>query len=624
MFLETINKENDIKKIRKEDYDKLAEEIREFLIEKISMCGGHLASNLGVVELTMALHLSLDLPNDKIVWDVGHQSYTHKILTGRKDEFNKLRAYGGVSGFPKRRESECDAFDTGHSSTSVSAALGIVTGYGLSGNDGTVVAVIGDGALTGGMAFEALNNASNINRNFIIVLNDNHMSISENVGGLSSYLTGIRTDEKYNDIKAGVVKSLNSIPVVGEKLVSNIRKTKDSIKQLVVPGMLFENMGIVYLGPVDGHNITQMVKVFREAKSLDKAVLIHVITKKGKGYKPAEKHPSRFHGTGPFDKETGRSIVPKTKESYTDVFSNAIVEAAGKHDNIVAVSAAMPDGTGLTSFSKEFPERFFDVGIAEQHAVTFAAGLAVSGYRPFVAIYSSFLQRAYDQILHDVCIQDLPIVFAIDRAGLVGGDGETHQGIFDISYLRTIPNMSICAPKNKWELEDMISYASYSSGPIAIRYPRDVAWTGLEEYREPIKYGKAEVIYDEKDILLFAEGNMVKSACKVRDVLKERGYFVSLVNARFIKPFDEELICEMSRRHSLIVTLEDNVLNGGFGEGVTRFVENNCKESDVLNIGVPNIYVEHGSLKDIRKESHLDTETIVERIVDKMERRANV
>ncbi|MBE5939037.1 MAG: 1-deoxy-D-xylulose-5-phosphate synthase [Lachnospiraceae bacterium] len=619
MFLENINKENDIKQISREDYGKLAEEIREFLVDKISVCGGHLASNLGVVELTMALHLSLDLPNDKIVWDVGHQSYTHKILTGRKEEFNKLRTYGGMSGFPKRRESDCDCFDTGHSSTSISAALGIVTGYELSGNEGTVVAVIGDGALTGGMALEALNNASALKRNFIIVLNDNNMSISENVGGLSSYLSEVRAGETYNDIKAGVVKSLNNIPVVGEKLITQIKKTKSSIKQLVVPGMFFENMGITYLGPVDGHNINQMVRIFNEAKTLDHACIIHVLTKKGKGYKLAEKYPSRFHGISPFDKKTGKLLTPKTGMSYTDVFSSKIIELAKENNNIVAISAAMPDGTGLKKFSREFPEKFFDVGIAEEHAVTFAAGLAVAGYHPVVALYSSFLQRAYDQVLHDVCIQDLPVVFAIDRAGLVGGDGETHQGIFDISYLRTIPNMSICAPKNKWELEDLLSFASIYNGPIAIRYPRENAWEGLEDYREPVRYGKAEEIYREKDIMFFAEGNMVKTAVKVREVLKEKGYKVSLVNARFIKPFDQEIIFKYSKDHKVIVTFEDNVLNGGFGEGVGRFIGENDIDMEVVNIGVQNKYVEHGSLSQIKIEAGIDETSIVNRLLGRLE-----
>lgn len=452
MVLENINKPNDIKKINKEDYELLADEIREYIISKVSKKGGHLASNLGVVELTMALHLVLDLPKDKIVWDVGHQSYTHKILTGRKEEFDTLRTHGGLSGFPKRRESECDPFNTGHSSTSLSAGLGIVTANEITGCEDTVVSVIGDGALTGGLAFEALNNASRLKRNYIIVLNDNEMSISENVGGLSKYLSGIRTGHVYNDVKSGVTKTLNSIPVVGEKLVHQISKTKSSIKQLVIPGMLFENMGITYLGPVDGHNISQMVRVFNEAKKLNHAVIVHVITKKGKGYEFAEKRPSRFHGVEPFDIDTGEVLVQKTKPTYTDVFSKAICKIAQENSNVVAITAAMADGTGLKRFKSLYPDRFFDVGIAEEHAVTFAGGLAAAGVKPYVAIYSSFLQRAYDEIMHDVCIQGLPVVFAIDRAGIVGTDGETHQGIYDISFLRTIPNLSILHRKTNMNL----------------------------------------------------------------------------------------------------------------------------------------------------------------------------
>ncbi|MBQ5918626.1 MAG: 1-deoxy-D-xylulose-5-phosphate synthase, partial [Lachnospiraceae bacterium] len=447
MILEKINEPNDIKKIDKSQLPILAEEIRAFLVDKVSKKGGHLASNLGVVELTMALHLCLDFPNDKIVWDVGHQSYTHKVLTGRKEGFDELRSYGGMSGFPKRRESKCDSFDTGHSSTSISAGLGIVTANQIKGDDSTVVSVIGDGAMTGGLAFEALNNAASINRNFIMILNDNEMSIAQNVGGLSSYLSGIRTGNAYNGLKDGVSKSLNAIPVVGKKLVHHIKKTKSSIKQLLIPGMLFENMGITYLGPVDGHNLSQLVRTINEAKKLDHAVIIHVLTKKGKGFEPAEKHPSRFHGVEPFNHLTGEPVKAKKKVSYTDTFSHYISKFAKDNEKIVAITAAMPDGTGLKRFAHMYPERFFDVGIAEEHAVTFAAGLASAGLKPYVAIYSSFLQRAYDQMIHDVCIQNLPVVFMIDRAGFVGGDGETHQGIFDLSYLNTIPNMNVCAPK---------------------------------------------------------------------------------------------------------------------------------------------------------------------------------
>lgn len=614
MILEKINKPNDIKNIDKGQLPELAKEIRSFLIDKVSKKGGHLASNLGVVELTMALHLCLDFPNDKIVWDVGHQSYTHKILTGRKQGFDELRSYGGMSGFPKRRESECDVFDTGHSSTSISAGLGIVAADNLMGKENTVVSVIGDGALTGGLAFEALNNAASINRNFIMVLNDNEMSISENVGGLSSYLSGIRTGNIYNDLKNGVVKSLNHIPVVGEKLIHQIKKTKSSIKQLVIPGMLFENMGITYLGPVDGHNISQMVRVFREAKKLDHAVLVHVITKKGKGYEPAEKHPSRFHGVEPFNQWTGEPLKQKGKVSYTDTFSHYISKFAGENQKITAITAAMPDGTGLKRFKHMYPDRFFDVGIAEGHAVTFAAGLASAGLKPYVAIYSSFLQRAYDQIIHDVCIQNLPVVFAIDRAGFVGGDGETHQGIFDLSYLNSIPNMSVCAPKNRFELADMLKYSTYFNGPLAIRYPRGEAYDGLKDYREPIKYGKAEVIYKEKDIALMAVGSMVKEAENARVLLKERGYNVTLINARFVKPFDERCIIDMADSHKLLVTLEENVINGGFGEQVLKFVNNAGVDINVLNIAVPNQYLEQGNVDVLRREAGLDSESIADRV----------
>jgi len=614
MLLEKINKENDIRKIPRADYPALAAEIREFLIDRIAECGGHLASNLGVVELTIALHSVLRFPNDKLVWDVGHQAYTHKILTGRKDEFGKLRAYGGLSGFPKRRESNCDAFDTGHSSTSISAGLGIVEGYALSGNNGTVVSVIGDGALTGGMAYEALNNASHIKRNFIIVLNDNEMSISKNVGGMSAYLSGLRAGEGYIGLKEEVKNSLSNIPVVGDKIINQVKKTKNSIKQLFIPGMLFENMGITYLGPVDGHDINQMIRIFKEAKSIDHAVLVHVVTKKGKGYSFAEKYPSRFHGTEPFDKLTGKVLEPKTKPTYTDVFAKKLVKEAETKKNIVAISAAMASGTGLDYFQKFYPDRFFDVGIAEEHAVTFAAGLAASGYRPYVAIYSSFLQRAYDQILHDVCIQDLPVVFMLDRAGLVGGDGETHQGIFDLSYLTSIPNMSVMAPKNKSEFEKMIEYSTYASGPVAIRYPRGAAWDKLEEFDAPIEYGKAEIIHKEKDILIVAIGTMVSVAMQVKEKIKEAGGNVTVVNARFAKPFDEKLLMELTANHYLVVTMEENVLNGGFGEQVTRFLSNTGFDGEFVNAAIPNVYIEHGKIDEIRHEAGLDAENIFARI----------
>ena len=533
MVLDKIKQENDIKALSKEELPVLAEEIREFLIQKISVMGGHLASNLGAVELTMALHLAFELPKDKIIWDVGHQSYTHKILTGRREGFDQLRKFGGMSGFPKRKESACDCFDTGHSSTSVSAGLGYAQARQIKGEDYKVISVIGDGALTGGMAFEALNNASRMRSNFMIVLNDNKMSISENVGGLSRHLNFLRTTESYQEIKTGVANSLSKIPVYGERIVEKIRKTKSGIKQLIVPGMLFENMGIMYLGPVNGHDITGMAKVFREASKYQGPVLIHVLTRKGKGYLPAERHPARFHGAEPFHIETGLPQKKREKANYTDVFSTVMCKLGSRNENVAAVTAAMADGTGLKRFGRQFPDRFFDVGIAEEHAVTFAAGLAAAGLKPVVAVYSSFLQRAYDQILHDVCIQNLPVVFAVDRAGLVGSDGETHQGIFDLSYLSSIPNMTVLAPKNKWELSDMIKFAADFPAPAAIRYPRGEAYDGLKEFREPIVYGKSEMLYKESKIALVAIGSMVKTAAAVREGLHERGYSATLVNARF-------------------------------------------------------------------------------------------
>lgn len=615
MILERMNHENDIKKLTPVEIELLAEEIREFLINKISVTGGHLASNLGVVELTMALHLSFQLPNDKIVWDVGHQSYTHKILTGRKAGFDELRKYGGLSGFPKRNESACDSFDTGHSSTSISAALGLVEASQILKNDNYVVAVIGDGALTGGMAYEALNNAARLKRNFIIVLNDNNMSISENVGAVSQYLSNIRTADAYTDLKSGVADTLSKIPIYGEKVVGQIRKTKNGIKQLVIPGMLFENMGITYLGPVDGHNVDRMVKIFNEAKKLNQAVIVHVKTNKGKGYAPAERHPARFHGAEPFKIETGLPANKRTKANYSDIFSTVMRKLGDRDEKVVAITAAMPDGTGLKRFKNMFPDRFFDVGIAEEHAVTFAAGLAAGGLKPIFAVYSSFLQRAYDQVLHDVCIQNLHVIFAIDRAGLVGSDGETHQGLFDISFLTSIPNMNIMAPKNKWELSDMLKFAVDFNAPIAIRYPRGEAYDGLCGYRAPIVYGKSEVIFDESDIALVATGSMVKTANEVREELKEIGYNCSLINARFIKPIDEENILELVKDHKLIVTLEENVKNGGYGEKILQFISECQIKINVLIIAIPDEYVEHGNVEILKKEVGIDKDSVLKKII---------
>ena len=507
-MLEKINGPKDIKALSWEELDVLGQEIRQFLIEKISATGGHLASNLGVVELTMAIYRTFDLPEDKVIWDVGHQAYTHKILSGRKD-FDDLRQFGGISGFPKRAESPCDSFNTGHSSTSISAGLGMAIGRDLRGEDYHVISIIGDGALTGGMAYEALNNAARINKNFIIILNDNNMSISENVGGMSKYLSGIRTGAGYNDLKRQITDLLEKVPVAGPRMIRRISMIKQGLKQLLIPGMLFEDMGITYLGPVDGHDVKQLSRVLNEAKRLDHAVLVHVLTKKGKGYAPAEKNPSAFHGVNPFDISTGKPKKAKTAPSYTDVFSKKLVELAGRDKRIVAITAAMPDGTGLTRFKNEFPDRFFDVGIAEQHAVTSAAGMAAAGMRPVVAVYSSFLQRGFDQILHDVCIQNLPVVFAVDRAGLVGSDGETHQGIFDLSYLTCIPNMAVLAPKNRWELEKELEFAFQYPGPIAIRYPRGEGYQGLKEYQAPVEFRRGELISEGEGIA--PVGNQIRT-----------------------------------------------------------------------------------------------------------------
>lgn len=615
MVLDKIQKENDIKKLDEEQLKELADEIREFLIEKISRTGGHLASNLGVVELTMALHLTLNFPEDKLIWDVGHQSYTHKLLTGRKDGFDDLRKYGGMSGFPKRKESPCDAFDTGHSSTSISAGLGYVAARELLGEEHNVVSVIGDGSLTGGMAFEALNNASRLKSNFIIVLNDNNMSISENVGGMSKYLNGLRTAQAYTDLKKGVEDTLKRIPGRGDRIVSQIRKTKSGIKQLLVPGMFFEDMDITYLGPVDGHDIKKLVRVFHEAKRVDHAVLVHVITKKGKGYAPAEENPAKFHGLGPFDIETGEPKEAGGPDSYTQVFSKVLLDIAKKDEKVAAITAAMADGTGLAAFAKRFPQRFFDVGIAEEHAMTFAAGLAAGGMKPVFAVYSSFLQRAYDQALHDVCLQDLPVVIAVDRAGLVGSDGETHQGVFDISFLTTIPNMTVISPKNRWEMADMLRFAVDFRHPIAIRYPRGAAYEGMRQFRAPVEYGKSEVIYEEEDIAIIFVGHMAELADSVRRILKETGYNCSLVNARFVKPLDEKLLEELAKDHKLFVTIEENVITGGVGEQVMDYVSRAALDVHVRNIGISDEYVEHGNVEVLRKEVGLDKDTIAKQAV---------
>ncbi|MBS6195580.1 MAG: 1-deoxy-D-xylulose-5-phosphate synthase [Clostridiales bacterium] len=613
MIIDRIKKPNDVKALTLSECDLLAEEIRQFLVRSLSETGGHLASNLGVVELTIALHRVLELPQDKLIWDVGHQAYTHKILTGRKDQFDSLRKTNGLSGFPKRKESPCDAFDTGHSSTSISAGLGMVQARDLKKEDYTVVSVIGDGALTGGMAYEALNNAAELKKNFIIVLNDNEMSITKNVGGMSAYLGNIRTAASYTELKMGVTNALKKIPKVGEGMVDALHKTKDSIKQFVIPGMLFENMGMTYLGPVDGHNLSQMIKILNEAKRKQGPVLVHVLTEKGRGYAPAMRHPARFHGASPFEVETG---LPKSngKANYTDIFSTVMRKFGDREPDVVAVSAAMVPGTGLKRFGNMFPDRLFDVGIAEEHAVTFAAGLALGGMRPVVAIYSSFLQRAVDQILHDVCMQNLPVVFAVDRAGLVGSDGETHHGCFDLTYLSMMPNMTVMAPKNKWELSDMMKFAIKQDGPVAIRYPRGEAYDGLEEKRAPIEMGKAEILCRGSEIALLAVGSMVKTAERVYANLRGEGQNVTLVNMRFVKPLDTRMLEELAKDHSLLVTMEENVKNGGFGEKVLEYFGERTNSPAVRIVAIEDRFVPHGSVSDLMKQQRMDVESVTLRI----------
>ncbi len=616
-ILDQINQANDIKKIKPEDYKELAKEIRRFLVQNISKTGGHLASNLGVVELTMALHLSMDFPKDHIVWDVGHQAYIHKLLTGRKDNFATLRKYEGMSGFPKTSESDCDCFDTGHSSTSISAALGLAKARDLKKEDSTVVAVIGDGALTGGMAFEALNNAARLKSNMIIILNDNNMSISENVGGMSSYLGKIRTNQAYIGMKDEIESALRSIPKLGDAIVDKVRRSKDSIKRLFIPGMLFEDMGITYLGPVDGHNIGSLIQAINNAKKLKEAVIIHVITKKGKGYSLAENNPAKFHGVEPFDIRTGQVLYPSTNETYTSVFSNTLCELADDNDKLVAITAAMPNGTGLTEFSKQYPARFFDVGIAEEHAVTFSAGLAAGGMKPFVAIYSTFLQRAYDQLIHDVCLGNYPVVLAIDRAGLVGNDGETHQGIFDLSYLQSIPNMTVIAPKNKREFQDMLAFCNEYQAPIAIRYPRGKVSLCFDNKSSRIIYGKAEVLTQEKNILILAVGSMVELAEKIYGELHGAGKEATVINVRFIKPFDFKLLESMIPTHSVVVTLEENVYSGSFTQTVAAYLlEKQYEHITFIPNTIPDTFIEHGDVAQLKRMLGLTKEAILDKIND--------
>lgn len=614
MVLDKIQGPNDVKELKEQELPVLADEIRQFIIDKVSDNGGHLASNLGVVELTIALHRCLNFPQDKLIWDVGHQSYTHKILTGRKKGFDSLRKYHGMSGFPKRDESNCDAFDTGHSSTSLSAGLGMVCARELKKDKYTVVSVIGDGSLTGGLAFEALNNAASLKSNYIMILNDNHMSISENVGGLSHYLAGVRTAKGYTNFKKNVKASLSKMNAIGEELERNIRRAKSMLKQVFIPGMFFEDMGITYLGPIDGHNIEALTEVIEDAKQVEGAVLIHVITEKGKGYEPAQLHPESYHGVGPFIKKNGMAKKPKEEATYTDIFAKTICELAQTHEKLVTITAAMMDGCGLKGFAKRFPDRFFDVGIAEEHAVTFACGLAAGGFHPFFVVYSSFLQRGYDQILHDMCMQNLPVTLMLDRAGLVGNDGETHQGVFDLSYLTMIPNMTVFAPKNRYEFQDAIAFAADFEAPMAIRYPKTDAVRILKEYREPIKLGKSEWIRRGSRVALLAIGTMVETAMEVEELLAKDGINATVVNLRFAKPLDYEMLDEVLDYHSLIVTMEENVLSGGVGEHICRYVELHSTGVRVVACGIPDKFIHQGSIKELLEETGLDANSIYQKI----------
>lgn len=614
MVLDKIQRPNDVKELKEQELPILADEIRQFIIDKVSDNGGHLASNLGVVELTIALHRCLNFPQDKLIWDVGHQSYTHKILTGRKNGFDSLRKYHGMSGFPKRDESNCDAFDTGHSSTSLSAGLGMVCARELKKEKYKVVSVIGDGSLTGGLAFEALNNAASLKSNYIMILNDNHMSISENVGGLSHYLAGVRTAKGYTNFKKNVKASLSKMNAIGEELERNIRRAKSMLKQVFIPGMFFEDMGITYLGPIDGHNIEALTEVIEDAKQVEGAVLIHVITEKGKGYEPAQLHPESYHGVGPFIKKNGMAKKPKEEATYTDIFAKTICELAQTHEKLITITAAMKDGCGLKGFAKRFPDRFFDVGIAEEHAVTFACGLAAGGFHPFFAVYSSFLQRGYDQILHDMCMQNLPVTLMLDRAGLVGNDGETHQGVFDLSYLTMIPNMTVFAPKNRYEFQDAIAFAADFEAPMAIRYPKTDAVRVLKEYREPIKLGKSEWIRRGSRVALLAIGTMVETAMEVEELLAKDGNDATVVNLRFAKPLDYEMLDEVLDYHSLIVTMEENVLSGGVGEHICRYVELHSTGVRVIACGIPDKFIHQGSIKELLEETGLDAQSIYQKI----------
>lgn len=615
--IDRIDLPRDLRELSITDMNELARDIRQVLIDSVAACGGHLAANLGVVELTIALHYVFNTPSDKIIWDVGHQSYTHKMLTGRKERMSSLRQFGGVSGFPKREESEYDAFNTGHSSTSISAAVGYTIARDIQKQDYAVVAVTGDGAMTGGMTYEALNHAGNEGRDMIVVLNDNEMSISKNVGALSAYLNRLRTDPSYSRTKEEVESVLNRIPGIGPNIARAAGRLKDTVKYLMVPGIWFEELGFTYIGPVNGHSLEELIPVLQNARRMKGPVLIHAITEKGRGYEPARQNPDIFHGVGPFDIKTGK-VHRKALKTYTEIFGEYMVEAASQDQRLVAITAAMTSGTGLGDFARLYPERFFDVGICEQHAVTMAAAMAMAGLKPVVSIYSTFLQRAYDQIVHDVALQNLPVVFAVDRAGLVGDDGPTHHGVFDLAYLRHIPNLTIMAPANEPEFLNMLQTALGMESPVAIRYPRG-AGEGAEVAFPPdkIPLGKAEILCSGPDVALVAIGRAVELGRAALQQLAVKGIKGELINARFVKPLDQDLLCDLSRRHQRIVTLEDHAVVGGFGSALAEFFTEQGLSSDLMRIGIPDEFVEQGRIDILFELLNMAPESIVDRILNR-------
>ena len=607
---------DDLKNMDIDELELMSYEIRDFLVEEVSKTGGHLASNLGAVELSIALHKVFDSPTDKLIWDVGHQTYVHKILTGRADKFPGLRQLNGLSGFPKSKESPHDIFDTGHSSTSISLGLGMAAARDIKGEDYNVVSIIGDGAMTGGVAFEALNNVASLNSKMIVILNDNEMSISKNTGGFSKYLGRLRGSDKYLSMKSQIKKNVSKVPVIGEGMITGLKNARKSIKYAMIDGIIFEELGFKYFGPIDGHNLEELCETLEVAKEYKKPVFVHVITKKGKGYTKAEERPDVFHGIGPFDMDTGIPAKSSDKPSYSKVFGNKLTKMADEDDRIVAVSAAMIDGTGLDGFHEKHPDKMFDVGIAEGHAVTFSAGMAKAGLKPYFAVYSTFLQRAYDEIVEDVCLQNLPVVFCIDRAGIVGADGETHHGIFDLSYLRHIPNMIIMAPKDGAELEAMLEYSKTINGPCAIRYPRGTA----AEIGKPnkIQLGKSHQLKRGTDVEIWSVGTMADKVLKAAEILKEKGISASVINTEFIKPLDTERLKKSVEKYPLIVTVEDNVISGGIGEGIKDLLS--VDEIKVINIGWPDAFIEHGTSDELYAKHGMDPSSIAERIIKELER----